>query len=69
MSAVQTANDVRARFANMYIPSDFMQCEQAWLDSLALHRPLPLADAVHYHIMSKGVPPVRKSDIDFSNIK
>lgn len=55
---ILSAFGIRARYAKLYIPSDFMECQYTWNDAFALHRPLPTNEPSHFHVMAKGVPPV-----------
>ncbi len=49
--------ELRRRYAHMYVPSDFVDADFHWPDTLPRSRPLPLDRPVAYHVFDKRVDP------------
>ena len=56
---------LKARYSNMYIPSDFFNSSFSWIEAFPLHRAFELGKQCSYHVMHKEVDPIAKSDAVF----
>ena len=54
--------ELRKRYSNMYIPSDFFHSNFQWMQAFPLHRPLTLGNQCSFHIMNKEVEPIVKGE-------
>ncbi|XP_078579525.1 cell division cycle and apoptosis regulator protein 1-like isoform X2 [Branchiostoma floridae x Branchiostoma japonicum] len=54
--------ELRRRYANMYVPSDFFHARFCWNDAFPLHRPFQVGNPSSFHIMHKEVDPLEKND-------
>ncbi|XP_066303450.1 cell division cycle and apoptosis regulator protein 1-like isoform X2 [Branchiostoma lanceolatum] len=54
--------ELRRRYANMYVPSDFFHTRFCWTGAFPLHRPFQLGNPSSFHIMHKEVEPLEKND-------
>ena len=54
--------ELRRRYSNMYIPSDFFRSTFTWQDAFPLPRPLGMGSSCAFHIMSKDVEPLEKNE-------
>ncbi|KAL1117588.1 hypothetical protein AAG570_003903 [Ranatra chinensis] len=50
--------ELRRRYSNMYIPSDFFNAHFSWVDTFPLDKPVSLNFPCSFHIMHKDVEPV-----------
>ncbi|XP_065366379.1 cell division cycle and apoptosis regulator protein 1-like isoform X2 [Calliphora vicina] len=63
---VKTANvqDLRQRYANLYIPSDYFHANVKWSDSFTPDNPFSLRRPCQFHIMYENVEPPTQQNID-----
>ncbi|KAI8520947.1 Cell division cycle and apoptosis regulator protein 1 [Branchiostoma belcheri] len=54
--------ELRRRYANMYVPSDFFHARFCWTGAFPLHRPFQIGNPSSFHIMHKEVDPLEKND-------
>lgn len=54
--------EVRRRYANLYIPSDFFYTRFRWVDAFPPDKPFSLNKPCQFHIMNKEVEPVVEND-------
>ena len=48
--------DLRRRYANLYIPSDFIRCDFDWVNSIRLEQPMNFAPhPITFHVLHKDV--------------
>ncbi|XP_062927577.1 cell division cycle and apoptosis regulator protein 1 isoform X2 [Mobula hypostoma] len=52
--------ELRRRYQNLYIPSDFFDTQFTWVDAFLLNRPFQLGNQCNFHIMHKEVDPLEK---------
>ncbi|XP_055503293.1 cell division cycle and apoptosis regulator protein 1 isoform X2 [Leucoraja erinacea] len=52
--------ELRRRYQNLYIPSDFFDTQFTWVDAFLLNRPFQLGNQCNFHIMHKEVEPLEK---------
>ncbi|XP_069756943.1 cell division cycle and apoptosis regulator protein 1 isoform X2 [Narcine bancroftii] len=52
--------ELRRRYQNLYIPSDFYDTQFTWVDAFLLNRPFQLGNQCNFHIMHKEVDPLEK---------
>lgn len=50
--------ELRRRYANMYIPSDFFSTNFRWVDAFPPHNPFTLEQPCSFHVMNKEVDAV-----------
>ena len=50
--------DLKSRYRNLYIPSDFYRLTLAWSDCFPLERPFRLGQATRYHICHRDLDPL-----------
>uniref|UniRef100_A0A1B6DP60 SAP domain-containing protein n=2 Tax=Clastoptera arizonana TaxID=38151 RepID=A0A1B6DP60_9HEMI len=50
--------EIKRRYSNLYIPSDFFSSSFRWVDMFPPHRPLTLERPCAFHVMHKDVEPV-----------
>ncbi len=55
---------IRARYSNLYIPSDFFNARTVWTDVFPLHRPFELGHACQFHVMDKSAAAPPSNDAD-----
>lgn len=46
-----TVPTVRARYPNLYVPSDFFQCNFRWLDVFPMHQPMKLGHNSSFYVI------------------
>lgn len=51
--------DVKSRYGNMYVPSDFYHLSLDWCKAFPLHRPFALGNATKFQICHKDVSPLQ----------
>lgn len=49
--------EIRRRYQNMYIPSDFFSTNFRWVDAFPPHMPFALSKPCSFHVMHKDVEP------------
>lgn len=54
--------ELRKRYNNLYIPSDFFCANIHWQDTFPAHRPFGLDHPCTFHVMPKDVEPVVPND-------
>lgn len=54
--------EVRRRYGNLYIPSDFFNSNFRWLDAFPADKPFTLNKPCAFHIMNKDVDGVAEND-------
>uniref|UniRef100_UPI00398E5C7D cell division cycle and apoptosis regulator protein 1 n=1 Tax=Pristiophorus japonicus TaxID=55135 RepID=UPI00398E5C7D len=52
--------ELRRRYQNLYIPSDFFDTQFTWVDAFLLNRPFQLGNQCNFHIIHKEVDPLDK---------
>ncbi|GCC33932.1 hypothetical protein chiPu_0012403 [Chiloscyllium punctatum] len=52
--------ELRRRYQNLYIPSDFFDTQFTWVDAFLLNRPFQLGNQCSFHIVHKEVEPLEK---------
>ena len=50
--------ELRRRYSNMYIPSDFFSTNFRWVDAFPPHNPFTLEQPCSFHVMNKEVDAV-----------
>nr|CAD7447442.1 unnamed protein product [Timema bartmani] len=50
--------ELRRRYNNMYVPSDFFSTNFRWVDAFPPHTPFTLDQSCSFHVMNKEVDPV-----------
>ena len=50
--------ELRRRYSNMYIPSDFFSTNFRWVDAFPPHSPFTLDQPCSFHVMNKEVDAV-----------
>jgi len=50
--------NLKSRYNNLYIPSDFFHSSYSWVENFPLTRPFTLGKACNFHIMHKDVNPL-----------
>lgn len=50
--------EIRRRYTNLYIPSDFFTSSFRWIDAFPPDKPFTLNKPCLFHIMNKDVDPV-----------
>jgi hypothetical protein len=45
---------LKNRYSELYIPSDFTNSKNTWVNSLPLNRPLKFTSRCLFHVMNKG---------------
>ena len=54
---------LRARYPNLYVPSDFFNLCAVWLDAFPAYRPFQLGQqSCSFHVMHKDVPRPNKGE-------
>ncbi|XP_039593709.1 cell division cycle and apoptosis regulator protein 1 [Polypterus senegalus] len=53
--------ELRRRYQNLYIPSDFFDAEFTWVDAFPISRPFHFGNYCSFHIMHKEVEPLVKN--------
>ena len=51
-------SDLRTRYHQMYIPSDFFRVTPKWHDTFPPNQPMNFTKTAQFHVMSKEVDPV-----------
>ncbi|KAI4460282.1 cell division cycle and apoptosis regulator protein [Holotrichia oblita] len=54
--------EIRRRYSNLYIPSDFFTSSFRWIDAFPADKPFTLNKPCFFHIMNKEVDPVSPND-------
>lgn len=54
--------EVRRRYANIYIPSDFFFSNFRWVDAFPPDKPFTLNKPSSFHIMNKDIEPLVKNE-------
>ena len=52
---------LKARYSNLYVPSDFTNVKNSWLSSLPLNRPLKFNNRCLFHIMHRETHAIEKN--------
>ncbi|XP_053548293.1 cell division cycle and apoptosis regulator protein 1-like [Bombina bombina] len=52
--------ELRRRYQNLYIPSDFFNAQFTWLEAFPISRPFQLGNYSNFHVMNKEVDPLEK---------
>uniref|UniRef100_H3B750 Cell division cycle and apoptosis regulator 1 n=1 Tax=Latimeria chalumnae TaxID=7897 RepID=H3B750_LATCH len=53
--------ELRRRYQNLYIPSDFFDAQFTWVDAFPPSRPFQLGNYCNFHIMNREVDPLDKN--------
>ncbi|MEE6488125.1 hypothetical protein FKM82_015136 [Ascaphus truei] len=53
--------DLRRRYQNLYIPSDFFDAQFTWVDAFPISRPFHLGNYSNFYIINKEVDPLEKN--------
>ncbi|NP_001090254.1 cell division cycle and apoptosis regulator protein 1 [Xenopus laevis] len=53
--------ELRRRYQNLYIPSDFFDAQFTWVDAFPISRPFQLGNYSNFYIMHKEVDPLEKN--------
>ncbi|CAH2322013.1 cell division cycle and apoptosis regulator 1 isoform X1 [Pelobates cultripes] len=53
--------ELRRRYQNLYIPSDFFDAQFTWVDAFPISRPFHLGNYTNFHIMHKEVDSLEKN--------
>lgn len=53
--------EIRRRYQNMYIPSDFFSTNFRWVDAFPPHMPFTLNKPCSFHVMHKDVDPCNEN--------
>ncbi|KAF8781684.1 cell division cycle and apoptosis regulator protein 1-like [Argiope bruennichi] len=54
--------ELRKRYSNLYIPSDFCAASFLWQDVFPLHRPFVMDHPCNFHIVGKDTEPILEND-------
>uniref|UniRef100_A0A8C4R508 Cell division cycle and apoptosis regulator 1 n=1 Tax=Eptatretus burgeri TaxID=7764 RepID=A0A8C4R508_EPTBU len=54
--------ELRRRYQNLYVPSDFFDTNFSWVDVFPLSRPFRLGNTCSFHVMHKDVEPLQAVD-------
>lgn len=54
--------EIRRRYANLYVPSDFFSSHFRWVDAFPANAPFTLNKPCSFHIMYKDVDPVTENN-------
>lgn len=54
--------ELRRRYVNMYVPSDFFYTEMSWVKNFPPTQPFSIAKPFTFHIMNKEVEPIKEND-------
>ncbi|GJQ87233.1 hypothetical protein Trydic_g8462 [Trypoxylus dichotomus] len=54
--------EIRRRYSNLYVPSDFFSSSFRWIDAFPADKPFTLNKPCFFHIMNKEVEPVIPND-------
>uniref|UniRef100_A0A8C5WG62 Cell division cycle and apoptosis regulator protein 1 n=1 Tax=Leptobrachium leishanense TaxID=445787 RepID=A0A8C5WG62_9ANUR len=55
--------ELRRRYQNLYIPSDFFDAQFTWVEAFPNTRPFHLGNYTNFHIMHKDVDPLEKNTV------
>ena len=53
---------LKARYNNLYIPSDFFNTQFSWADVFPIDRPFSLGNPCNFHVMNKEIAPIEKNE-------
>ncbi|XP_070802640.1 cell division cycle and apoptosis regulator protein 1 [Pituophis catenifer annectens] len=53
--------ELRRRYQNLYIPSDFFDAQFTWVDAFPMPRPFQLGNYCNFYVMQKEVDPLDKN--------
>ncbi|KAG8552214.1 hypothetical protein GDO81_004440 [Engystomops pustulosus] len=53
--------ELRRRYQNLYIPSDFFDAQFTWVDAFPISRPFQLGSYSNFYVMHKEVDPLEKN--------
>ncbi len=62
LSATDNVTGVKNRYSELYIPSDFTNSKNTWVNSLPLNRPLKFTSRCLFHVMNKGAHSVEMNN-------
>lgn len=54
--------ELRKRYSNLYIPSDFCAANFLWQDAFPPHRPFSMDHQCNFHIVGKEVEPLFETE-------
>nr|XP_032825106.1 cell division cycle and apoptosis regulator protein 1 isoform X3 [Petromyzon marinus] len=54
--------ELRRRYQNLYIPSDFFDTQFTWVEAFPMARPFALGQTCSFHVMHKEVEPLHAGD-------
>lgn len=54
--------EIRRRYTNLYVPSDFFSTQFRWIDAFPPNNPFTLNKPCQFHIMSKEIDPISEND-------
>jgi hypothetical protein len=54
--------ELKRRYANLYLPSDFFVSKFRWVDAFPAHRPFSLNRTSSFHVMHKDVDEIITND-------
>ncbi|XP_073978957.1 cell division cycle and apoptosis regulator protein 1-like isoform X3 [Rhodnius prolixus] len=57
--------ELRKRYSNLYIPSDFFLSKLCWTDTFPITKPLSLDLPCNFHVMHKDVDPLEEINADY----
>lgn len=52
--------EIKKRYSNMYIPSDFFLSEYRWTETFPIGKPISLDFPCSFHVMHKDVDPLKE---------
>lgn len=53
--------ELRRRYQNLYIPSDFFDAQFTWVDAFPMSRPFQLGNYCNFYVMHREVDPIDKN--------
>lgn len=53
--------ELRRRYQNLYIPSDFFDAQFTWVDAFPMPRPFQLGNYCNFYVMQREVDPLDKN--------
>jgi hypothetical protein len=54
--------EIKKRYQNMYVPSDFFTSNIKWIEAFPANAPFSINKTSMFHVMSKDVPPLDPSE-------
>lgn len=65
LSATDNVTGLKNRYTELYIPSDFTNSKNPWINSLPLNRPLKFTSRCLFHIMNKEAHSIEANNAIF----